>query len=170
MTQASAEPKNASLTVNVLDFDVPPSSGSPSTPFPRTAKVVGRLDSKWRELERKWNADNGEQLGRLDINGKQGVLARWKKRYDSDAGDKSSEDMLNILDKVLNGVELVGAFAAQGVSMVFSPAGMCFNAIGFLIDFPRQIKKVYDGKSPSKPAQYSLDDEDTAGPNPLYEH
>ncbi|KAJ9603191.1 hypothetical protein H2200_012486 [Cladophialophora chaetospira] len=138
-----AQLKNPSLTVKIIDADASPSR-SPSTPVPRTPKVVGRLDNKWRELEREWNSKNGEQLGRLDINGKDGLLGRWKRRYDPESSQQSSQHMLATLDKILNGVELVGAFAAQGVSMVFAPAGMCFNAVGFLLDIPKQIKEVYD--------------------------
>ena len=40
---------------------------------------------------------------------------------------------------------MLGGLAAEGASIVFGPATLCFNAISFLIDVPGRIAAVYEG-------------------------
>ena len=63
----------------------------------------------------------------------------------SDTGDDSrmrrvKETAVNVLQLI----NLLGGVAAQGASMVFGPANMCFNAMQFLINIPARISKFYD--------------------------
>lgn len=80
--------------------------------------------------------------------------------------DLSLDDVLRLLDKRLNAddpvendkqdrikrltsnmlkiIEIFGGVAAQGASIMFSPAGLCFNALEFLIKIPARISEFYD--------------------------
>jgi hypothetical protein len=49
------------------------------------------------------------------------------------------------MSNVLNCIQLLGGIAAQGASIVFGPATLCFNAISFLIDIPKTVASVYEG-------------------------
>lgn len=65
--------------------------------------------------------------------GKDGALLKWKPVYtpmDLD-GQGKSDRMTGILENILNGNELVGAFESQAVSNIFPPSGMCFNGSSF---------------------------------------
>ena len=82
------------------------------------------------------------------------------------SNDLSLEDVLRVLDKRFNAedsvendkqnrikrlttnmltiIEILGGVAAQGASIMFSPAGLCFNALDFLIKIPAKISEFYD--------------------------
>lgn len=116
-----------------------------SSILPPVARQKNRLDEAWLRAEKQFNEDTKKSLGSYDIKSKDGVLRQLKQRYDAD--DKAGKEKgarTETLEKILNSVEIVGAFAAQGVSIVFGPANLCFNAITFLLNAPRAISKVYD--------------------------
>ncbi|KIX97484.1 uncharacterized protein Z520_06936 [Fonsecaea multimorphosa CBS 102226] len=79
------------------------------------------------------------------------VLADLDRKYrppESEAGKDSAKAKAKIratIGKVLQCVQLLGGLAAQGASIVFGPATLCFNAISFLIDVPGKIAEVYEG-------------------------
>lgn len=104
-----------------------------------------RLDEAWLRAEKQFKEDTRKSLGSYDIKSKDGILRQLKQKYDADGKDgKNNKARTETLEKILNSVEIVGAFAAQGVSIVFGPANLCFNALTFLINAPRQISKVHD--------------------------
>lgn len=45
---------------------------------------------------------------------------------------------------MLTFIQLLGGIAAQGASIVFGPANLCFNALQFLIEIPAAISKFYN--------------------------
>jgi len=104
------------------------------------------LTRAWQDADQQFYEKTGRRLKTSGVSQKQSVLEIWKHKYDVDDSEaaRKYDQMANLLQTVLDGVEVIGAFAAQAASMAFAPAGMCFNAIAFLIDAPRQIKKVYD--------------------------
>ncbi|KAL4939882.1 hypothetical protein BDV06DRAFT_230783 [Aspergillus oleicola] len=45
--------------------------------------------------------------------------------------------------QMIHCIQLLGGIAAQGASMAFSPAGLCFNALSFLLDIPKKIHEFH---------------------------
>lgn len=105
-------------------------------------RLKNRLDEAWTRAEKKFYEDTKKFLGSYDIKSKDSVLRHLKQRYEAECKDGKSAQ-ITAFERILNALELVGAFAAQGVSIVFGPANLCFNAVTFLIDAPRQILHVY---------------------------
>ncbi|MCJ1334433.1 hypothetical protein MMC10_011143 [Thelotrema lepadinum] len=62
---------------------------------------------------------------------------------DPDTGSKQKH-IKELASNVLKFVQILGGIAAQGASMVFGPATLCFNAMSFLIDIPTKISKFHD--------------------------
>ena len=62
---------------------------------------------------------------------------------DTNEGAKQQR-VKELASNVLTFIKLLGGIAAQGASMVFGPANLCFNALSFLIDIPAKISKFYD--------------------------
>lgn len=153
MAQLKPRGKQESLVVNVFDAN-PDVNGFyyPTSPAVRSPAGIGnpklenRLKEAWLRAEKEFQATTGKALGSYDIKSKEGILRSFRQKYDADESDskKSSALQLGTLENVLNAVTVVGAFAAQGVGMIFGPADMCFNAVAFLLSVPAQIKKVYD--------------------------
>ena len=62
---------------------------------------------------------------------------------DSDSSGKKKR-IKDVVFNVLGFVQLLCGIAAQGVSAVFGPATLCFNAVQALISIPTKIDKFYD--------------------------
>ncbi|KAJ0425240.1 hypothetical protein BJY00DRAFT_275014, partial [Aspergillus carlsbadensis] len=45
--------------------------------------------------------------------------------------------------KIIHCIQLLGGIAAEGASMVFGPAGLCFNALSFLLDIPKKVHEFH---------------------------
>lgn len=135
-------PVNGASNSNVLG------PKSPATAYFSSPVVKTRmtLDRAWRDADQQFYEKTGKHLKTTVPTQKKGVINTWKAKYDVEDSDTSSKfnQMASLLQTILDGVEVIGAFAAQGASLIYAPAGMCFNAIAFLIEAPRQIKKVYD--------------------------
>ncbi|KAL5332597.1 hypothetical protein BJX70DRAFT_407212 [Aspergillus crustosus] len=41
-------------------------------------------------------------------------------------------------------IQLLGGLVSEGASMVFAPAGLCFNALSFLLDIPKKVHEFHD--------------------------
>ncbi|KAF9888811.1 hypothetical protein FE257_008180 [Aspergillus nanangensis] len=62
------------------------------------------------------------------------------------ASQTDAEDVAKVKDvglKMINCFQLLGGIAAQGASMVFGPAGLCFNALSFLLDIPKKVHEFH---------------------------
>ncbi|KAL5341328.1 hypothetical protein BJX70DRAFT_386870 [Aspergillus crustosus] len=46
--------------------------------------------------------------------------------------------------KIMQCIQLLGRLAAQGASVVFSPAGCCFNALSCLLDIPKSVRAFHE--------------------------
>ena len=122
-----------------------------ASPRTRTlkAKTRSNLEEGWRKAEEVFAQEcRGRRLGDLKLQGKEGVLNKWKEKYPEPVGDPEARykrsQLTGVLKNVLKAVDVVGAFASQAGSIAFPPAGMCFSAFQFLIDAPAKIYKVYD--------------------------
>lgn len=140
LTKSTSRQTYFSLSVSNSLADINGFQGSPMrTP---NIRLKNRLDEAWMRAEKKYNEDTKRFLGSYDLKSKDSVLRQLKQRYDSECKDGKART--ETLARILNAIDLVGAFAAQGVSIIFGPANLCFNAISFLINAPHQILKVYD--------------------------
>ncbi|KAL4816105.1 hypothetical protein BDW67DRAFT_59319 [Aspergillus spinulosporus] len=45
--------------------------------------------------------------------------------------------------KIIRCIQLLGGIAAEGASLVFGPAGLCFNALSFLLDIPKTVHEFH---------------------------
>lgn len=136
------------------------SNGLPVSPI-RTPniRVKNRLDEAWARIETTFYENTKQSLGSYDVKRKDSVVKRFVQRYEAECQDKGmrSSSRADTLLRVLKAIELVGAFAAAGVSIVFGPTNLVFNAITLLIDAPRQIiKSMTSSKHYSKNLKTSL--------------
>lgn len=120
-----------------------PRTARPSTVSPQLRRT---LTQAWDEAQQSFQAKTNRPLTSFDPKNKDGFLNSWQRKFDQDNSEKArkSEEMKSILGNIVNGVELVGAFAAQAASAVFPPANMCFSAIDILLNAPKKISNVYD--------------------------
>ncbi|KAJ5211191.1 Tetratricopeptide-like helical [Penicillium cf. griseofulvum] len=65
------------------------------------------------------------------------------KQDDDDEKNNKYIAAKDAIGKTLKFVTLLGGIAAQGASMVFAPAGLCFNAISYLIDTGAKFKRIF---------------------------
>ena len=79
----------------------------------------------------------GDVLAQLD--------QHFNPRDPKDGGKKAR--IKELVTNVLKFVQLLGGIAAQGASMVFGPANICFNALSFLMNIPAEISSFYDDLS-----------------------
>ncbi|MCJ1424920.1 hypothetical protein MMC29_002808 [Sticta canariensis] len=63
---------------------------------------------------------------------------------DSSEGKRKREKMKKISQKVLKTVQLLAGIVAQGASSLYPPAGLCFNAVSFLVAVPGKVSKIYE--------------------------
>ena len=144
-----ARPPPPKLTINgVEDVD-----RLPATPLTPGADFSGPAFRNRRSLKQLWDAadasffkETGYHLENAAPLHKEGVLQKWAARYREEKTEtqKKLGKLTPILQNIVNGIEVVGAFAASAASAVFGPAQMCFNAITFVLDAPAKIKNVYD--------------------------
>ena len=71
------------------------------------------------------------------------VLDKHLNAQDSDSSDKRKR-IKDVIFNVLGLVQLLCGIAAQGVSAIFGPATLCFNAVQALISIPKKIDKFYE--------------------------
>ncbi|KAH8692976.1 hypothetical protein BGW36DRAFT_362518 [Talaromyces proteolyticus] len=108
------------------------------------------LKKMWEEAEREFNQLTRKNLRTDHEKGLDDVLQEFERKYQPPQGGKQSglvskEKIKKTIANVLNCIQLLGGIAAQGASIVFGPATLCFNAISFLIDVPGKIAHVYEG-------------------------
>ncbi|KAJ5360801.1 Tetratricopeptide-like helical [Penicillium concentricum] len=65
------------------------------------------------------------------------------KQDDDDEKNNKYAAAKDVIGKTLKFITLLGGIAAQGASMVFAPAGLCFNAISYLIDTGAKFKRIF---------------------------
>lgn len=107
-------------------------------------ELRGSLAAGWAEAQKRFRDVTGHDLNAFR-DGKEGVLRNMEKLMSSGDHDiKKHQSTMATVEKVLNCVQFVGSVAAQGVSLVFSQAAMCFSAIEMLINVPKMYKELID--------------------------
>ncbi len=129
------------------------SASRPPQTAPALSPAELELKSMWQDAElefsqltrpsRSLRTDREKRL--------EDVLAELDRKYrPPEDGDKASAakaraKIRTTIGQVLSCIQLLGGLAAQGASIVFGPATLCFNAISFLIDIPGRVASVYEG-------------------------
>lgn len=113
------------------------------------------LTDAWNEVSKKLSsATSGSSWGHkkqaynfkdvpTDLDG---FLDKWGTVYEHDESNTSrkKKQVLSIIQNVIEGFQTVGSIAAEGASIAWPPAGVCFSALSFLLDIPSRIKHVFD--------------------------
>src|ERR1700733_13859150 len=96
-------------------------------------KMWDKAQSDFRKNTKKeLRADNNKRLD--------DILQEFQQKYPQDEGEVSTKAKISeTINSILKCVQLLGGLAAEGASIVFGPATLCFNAISFLIDVPGRI-------------------------------
>ncbi|KAI9657615.1 MAG: hypothetical protein M1821_002791 [Bathelium mastoideum] len=100
----------------------------------------------WVEARTRFEATTKKSL----MQSKNRSLDDVMKALDHKFNDKDPEDggkqkrVKELAMNVLTFINLLGGIAAQGASVVFGPANLCFNAMQYLIDIPTKITKFND--------------------------
>ncbi|KAL2811754.1 hypothetical protein BJX63DRAFT_422150 [Aspergillus granulosus] len=63
--------------------------------------------------------------------------------YAAQADDPDVSKAKAVGFRMIHCIQLLGGIAAQGASMVFGPAGLCFNALSFLLDIPKKVNEFH---------------------------
>lgn len=104
------------------------------------------FDDLWRKAILSFGNITGQELVQKRNQSLEDVHQLLKRRLDttdSDTGHKAAK-VREYATNVLSFVHLLGGIAAQGASIVFGPANLCFNAVDFLFRIPVKISKFYD--------------------------
>lgn len=123
----------------------------PTKALPLSAAEL-ELREMWNEAEIEFNRLTRRNL-RTDREKKlEDVIDEFERKYQPpppEPGKRSSTERKQKIQgtilKVLQCVQLLGGLAAQGASIVFGPATLCFNAVSFLLDVPGKILSIYEG-------------------------
>lgn len=102
------------------------------------------LREMWEEAQIRFNKQTGKSLRQpLTLKDALSNIDAKLKPSDPKIADKQRK-IKSAATEIIKLVQLLGGLAAQGASIVFGPANMCFNALQILLDIPSKISKVYD--------------------------
>ncbi|KAL8741521.1 MAG: hypothetical protein Q9190_005881 [Brigantiaea leucoxantha] len=104
------------------------------------------FEQMWKDAQDRFNKKTKKSLKQAKNRSLDDVLAELNDHLNlQDPMDGSKKARIKDLAiNVLNFVQLLGGIAAQGASIVFGPANLCFNALSFLINIPTKISGFYD--------------------------
>lgn len=110
-----------------------------------TTELGKSLDAMWAEARQEFKEKTKPPV---DIGRQSGVLAgdlmkKLESEYAPPDEHPNKTKAIRVMNDVMKLVQLMGGLAAQVASTVFSPAGMCFNAVSFLIDGVKGMKKFH---------------------------
>lgn len=102
------------------------------------------FERMWKEAQVRFAETTGQIL--VQTQSLEDVLIELNKRFDAqDSNDGGKNQRIKELaSNVLNFIDLLCGIAAQGVSAVFGPASLCFNAMQALINIPAKVSKFHD--------------------------
>ena len=101
----------------------------------------------WIEAQNRFEKMTKKSLVQKNIRSLDDVLRDLDKRFKTDDAQEGGarRRVKELASNVLTFIELLGGIAAQGASIVFGPANLCFNAMQFLIDIPAKVSKFHEG-------------------------
>ncbi|CAF9936907.1 MAG: hypothetical protein HETSPECPRED_010494 [Heterodermia speciosa] len=100
----------------------------------------------WIDAQLRFEDVAGQKLMQSKNLSLDDVLALMDKNLNAQDSDNSGKRkrIKELVFNVLGLVQLLCGVAAQGVSAIFGPATLCFNAVQALISIPKKIDKFYD--------------------------
>lgn len=100
----------------------------------------------WLEARIRFEETTKKSLVQSKNQSLDGVLRELDMRFNDHSAEDGSKKrrMKELASNVLTFIELLGGIAAQGASIVFGPANLCFNALQSLIAIPAAISKFHD--------------------------
>lgn len=101
----------------------------------------------WIEAQNRFKKTTKKSLDQRNNRSLDDVLRELDKRFNTDDAQEGGAQhrVKELASNVLTFIELLGGIAAQGASIVFGPANLCFNAMQFLIDIPAKVSKFHEG-------------------------
>ena len=101
----------------------------------------------WIEAQNRFEKTTKKSLVQKNNRSLDDVLKELDKRFNTDdAQEDDAQRHIKVLtSNLLTFIELLGGIAAQGASIVFGPANLCFNAMQFLIGIPAKVSKFHEG-------------------------
>jgi hypothetical protein len=120
---------------------------APSPAKAELSPAEAELRGMWQDAENDFRQMTRKNLRADPEKRLEDVLQELERKYQPETpeGRSTKAKISETIGKVLSCVQLLGGLAAQGASIVFGPATLCFNAISFLIDVPGKIASVYEG-------------------------
>ena len=108
----------------------------------------GAFAQMWADAEARFKERTKKTLKQSNSPSLNDVLQIVDRRFNAEGPEPEAnnkrEHMRGIVSNILKVIELLGGIAAQGASIMFGPAGLCFNALEFLINIPTRITQLYD--------------------------
>ena len=101
----------------------------------------------WTEAQNRFEKTTKMSLVQKNNRSLDDVLRELDKRFNTDDAQEGGAQrrVKELASNVLTFIKLLGGIAAQGASIVFGPANLCFNAMQFLIDIPAKVSKFHEG-------------------------
>ena len=101
----------------------------------------------WIEAQKRFEKTTKKSLVQTNSRSLDDVLRELDKRFSTDDAQEGGAQrrVKELASNVLTFIQLLGGIAAQGASLVFGPANLCFNAMQFLIGIPAKVSKFHEG-------------------------
>lgn len=105
------------------------------------------FDQMWIEAQNRFEKTTKKSLVQRNSPKLEDVLKDLDKRFNSEDPQEGGTQrrVKELALNVLTFIQLLGGIAAQGASIVFGPANLCFNAMQFLISIPAKVSKFHEG-------------------------
>ncbi|KAL9082575.1 MAG: hypothetical protein Q9165_008855 [Trypethelium subeluteriae] len=104
-----------------------------------------KFEEMWEQAAKRFEQKTSKSLKSSRNRSLEEAIGFLRERFDTEDTDSDGRQqrIKKLATNVLKLIQLVGGIAAQGASMVFGPATLCFNAMQFLMDIPAKISKFY---------------------------
>ncbi|EAW19769.1 uncharacterized protein NFIA_093890 [Aspergillus fischeri NRRL 181] len=96
----------------------------------------------WEKTIVRFHERTGQKLDGVS-RGPEDLRRLLDAHYAAQADDKSVSQAKAVGFQMIHCIQLLGGIASQGASMVFAPAGLCFNALSFLLDIPKKVHEFH---------------------------
>ena len=104
------------------------------------------FEQMWKEASMRFEEKTKKSLLQSNNRSLDDVLGELESRFNTQDSNENSKQrrLKDLASNVLKFIQLLGGIAAQGASVVFGSACLCFNAMSFLIEIPAKISGFYD--------------------------
>ncbi|KAL4787635.1 hypothetical protein BJX76DRAFT_302251 [Aspergillus varians] len=106
------------------------------------ASAPNSVNEIWEKTILRFQERTGQRLDGLS-KGPDDLRKALNAHYTAQENDENFEKAKAIGFKMIHCIQLLGGIAAEGASMVFGPAGLCFNALSFLLNIPKTVHEFH---------------------------